>query len=69
MRTTVRRESAIGEIKSSSAVQEFGEDLQVVVVSDITKEDAFFEALQGVTYILHVASPMPNKVYREHMLT
>ena len=28
----------------------------------MTKEGAFLQVLQGVTYVLHVASPMPNKV-------
>ena len=28
----------------------------------MTKEGVFLQVLQGVTYVLHVASPMPNKV-------
>ena len=62
VRTTVRRESTIAEIKSVPAVQGFLESLEVVLVSNITRDDAFLEALQGVTFVLHVASPMPNKV-------
>ena len=62
IRTTVRRESAIEQIKHALVLQEFLDDLEVVVVPDMTENDAFLEALQGVNYVLHVASPMPYKV-------
>ena len=64
VRTTVRRESAIKEVKSAPTLRDFMDDLEVVVVPDMTKVDAFLEVLQGVTYVLHVASPMPHKVCR-----
>ncbi len=60
----MRRESAIGEIKAASTAQKYSNDLEIVVVPDMTKDDAFLQALQGVTYVLHVASPMPNKVQK-----
>jgi len=31
-------------------------------MQDMTKDDAFLQALQGVTYVLQVASTMPYKV-------
>lgn len=68
VRTTVRRDSAIEEIKSAPSIQDFSDDLEIVVVPDMTADDAFLSALQGVTYVLHVASPMPNKVYRWQMM-
>ncbi|CAD6581198.1 MAG: hypothetical protein ASARMPREDX12_000389 [Alectoria sarmentosa] len=61
VRTTVRRESAIKEIEGAPTSQEFAANLEVVLVPDMTKDDAFLQALQGVTYVLHVASPMANK--------
>ena len=67
VRTTVRRESAIEEIKSAPLIQDFLDNLEVVIVPNMTNDDAFLEALEGVSYVLHVASPMPNKVYKRQM--
>lgn len=67
MRTTVRRKSAIEEIESAPTAREFSNDVEVMVVPDMTKDDAFMQALQGVTYVLHVASPMPTKVRKQRM--
>lgn len=69
VRTTVRRESAIEQIKLAQVAREFSDDLEIVVVPDMTEDDAFLEALQGVAYVLHVASPMPYKVRSRQMLS
>ena len=37
-------------------------NLEVVVFQDITVDDAFLQALHGVTYVLHAASPLPGQV-------
>ncbi|KAL2056498.1 hypothetical protein ABVK25_003522 [Lepraria finkii] len=60
--TTVRRESAIAQIKAAPSVQAYLDDLEVVLIQDNTVDDAFLQALQGVTYALHVASPLPSQI-------
>ncbi|KAE8354580.1 hypothetical protein BDV28DRAFT_146949 [Aspergillus coremiiformis] len=40
---------------------EFNDKIETCIVSDITQRDSFHEALQGVDYVFHIASPMPGK--------
>jgi nucleoside-diphosphate-sugar epimerase len=59
VRLTVRKEKQIEELKtlfSSHASQ-----LDFTVVPDITIPKAFEEAMNGVGYVFHLASPMPGK--------
>ncbi|KAL5344293.1 hypothetical protein ACLOAV_010722 [Pseudogymnoascus australis] len=60
VRISVRHESQAEEIKQHAKIQPYVSSLQVVVVPDITEDGAFDAALAGVTYIEHVASPLPN---------
>ena len=63
MRTTVRRDSAMEEIQSAPTAREFLDDLEIIVISDMTRDDAFLQALQGVTYVLHsTADFSPSRV-------
>ena len=50
------------QLHRSKLPQAYLDDLEVVFVQDITVDDAFLQALQGVTYVLHVASPLPGQV-------
>ncbi|KFY29987.1 hypothetical protein V494_08338, partial [Pseudogymnoascus sp. VKM F-4513 (FW-928)] len=60
VRISVRRESQAEEIKQHAKIQPYVSSLQVIVIPDITADGAFDTALEGVTYIEHVASPLPN---------
>ncbi|KIP03369.1 hypothetical protein PHLGIDRAFT_110983 [Phlebiopsis gigantea 11061_1 CR5-6] len=55
VRGTVRSESKIAHLKDT--FKSYGDKLDVVVVSDITKDCAFHEAVVGVEAIAHTASP------------
>ncbi|KAH6620565.1 NAD dependent epimerase/dehydratase [Boeremia exigua] len=57
-RLSVRRESAIQDMKD--LFPKHVDQLEFIVISDITKSDSFHSALNGVRYILHLASPIPG---------
>jgi nucleoside-diphosphate-sugar epimerase len=59
VRLTVRKETQIGELKRLFSAHV--SDMDFVVVPDITIPDAFDEAMNGVDYVFHLASPMPGK--------
>ncbi|KAF2769700.1 NAD(P)-binding protein [Teratosphaeria nubilosa] len=46
------------KIRKLASVQPFLDDMQFVEVQDITRQDASNEAIQGVDYVLHIASPI-----------
>jgi nucleoside-diphosphate-sugar epimerase len=59
VRLSVRRDTQIPFLKE--LFSDFLEQLEFVVVPDITKPDAFKGSLNGVDHIFHLASPMPGK--------
>lgn len=58
VRVSVRKEEQVQSLKAQFASH--GE-LDFVVVPDISKAEAFGNALSDVDYVLHIASPMPGK--------
>ncbi|GKT46139.1 putative uncharacterized protein YbcY [Colletotrichum spaethianum] len=58
VRLSVRKESQISGLKE--IFSEYKAKLDFVVVPDLTKSESFTEALQGVEYVFHIASPMPG---------
>ncbi|KAK9388583.1 hypothetical protein V1515DRAFT_614626 [Lipomyces mesembrius] len=60
VRASVRRQEQIDEIKTHPSIKSFGGNLDFVVVPDITVFGAFDACLHGVTYVEHVASPLPR---------
>jgi nucleoside-diphosphate-sugar epimerase len=60
VRASIRRESSIAEIKSTKSIQPYLSELSFVIVEDITKDGAFDEAVKDVSYIVHIASPLPS---------
>lgn len=58
VRAAIRRESSIAEIKATASIKPYLDKLSFVIVSDITKDGAFDEALKDVTYVVHLASPL-----------
>lgn len=61
-RVSVRRQNAINEIKRHPLVAPYVDSLEFVIVRDITVKGAFDSALDGVSYITHLASPLPAEV-------
>jgi nucleoside-diphosphate-sugar epimerase len=62
VRGVLRREAQIDAIKSQPSIQPFLDRLSFAVVPDITVDGAFGASLKDVTYVLHVASPLPSPV-------
>ncbi|KAM0714261.1 hypothetical protein Q7P37_010048 [Cladosporium fusiforme] len=61
IRAAVRSEEKAETIRSNPTLQDITpEQLSFVIVPDFLAEGAFDEAVQGVKYILHVASPIPS---------
>lgn len=59
LRLSVRKEAQIDNLRklfSQNVAQ-----LEFIVIPDLTTPDAFSKALQDVTYVFHLASPMPGK--------
>jgi nucleoside-diphosphate-sugar epimerase len=62
VRGAIRREAQIDTIKSQASIRPFLDQLSFVIVPDITVDGAFDAALKDVTYVLHIASPLPAPV-------
>ena len=60
VRAAVRNQDGIEKIKKAASTQAHLGQLQFVLVPDILKEDAYHEAVVGVDYIIHLASPTTN---------
>ena len=60
VRAAVRSEDKITSITTAKTIQPFLSQLSFVIVPDITKDGAFDEAVKGVQYIVHLASPLPK---------
>ncbi|KAJ5614607.1 dihydroflavonal-4-reductase [Penicillium herquei] len=53
-----------------SRYPEYNDDIEVVVLPDLSKPEAFSEALHDVDYIFHLASPMPGRgedIHRDYV--
>ena len=60
VRAAVRNESGIQKIKAAESTQPYLSRLEFVLVPDILKEEAYDKAVQGVDYVIHLASPTTN---------
>lgn len=56
LRISVRKDAQITKLKG--VFSDFEEKIEFVIVPDFTAEGAFSKVLDGVTYILHLASPL-----------
>lgn len=59
VRVSVRKEEQVQSLKHQFASH--AGELDFVVIPDISKTEAFGNALRDVDYVLHIASPMPGK--------
>jgi len=61
VRGTLRREDQIARIKALPQIQPYLDDIEFAIVTNIGSEDAFNAVLDGATYVLHIASPLPTE--------
>ena len=57
VRAATRNESGIQKIKAARSTQPYLSQLEFVIVPDISKEDAYYEAVKDVDLVIHLASP------------
>ncbi|TAQ88214.1 hypothetical protein B7494_g3457 [Chlorociboria aeruginascens] len=65
VRAVVRRAAAAAQIKAAKSIQSFLGNLEIVFVEDFLKDGAYDEAIKGMDYVLHIASPIsrPSEDY------
>ncbi|KAI0199106.1 putative cinnamoyl-CoA reductase [Astrocystis sublimbata] len=64
VRAAIRSLSKADTITSHPKVKALGRSdaLTFVEVPDITNQEAYFEAIKGITHVIHLASPLPSPV-------
>jgi nucleoside-diphosphate-sugar epimerase len=63
VRGTVRSQARANEVREAmeaNADVDLGDRLEIVE-ADLTRDDGWADAVRGCTYVLHVASPFPNR--------
>jgi nucleoside-diphosphate-sugar epimerase len=63
VRAAVRSQDKANKLRAAPSLSHLaptGEQLEFVFVPDMTAPNAYDEAVKGVTYIMHVASPIPT---------
>jgi nucleoside-diphosphate-sugar epimerase len=63
LRISIRKESQIPKLKK--VLGKFEQQIDFVIVPDITQESSFAGKLDGVDYVLHLASPLPHGTDKE----
>ena len=59
VRAAVRSEAGISKIKAAKSIQPYLKHLTFIIVPNIEQEDAFNDAVKGVDFVIHLASPIP----------
>lgn len=57
---TIRKEDQAKKISNKRSVLPYHDKLTFAVVKDITAPQAFEQAMQGVTHVIHIASPIAS---------
>ncbi|KAH6691828.1 hypothetical protein BKA61DRAFT_564874 [Leptodontidium sp. MPI-SDFR-AT-0119] len=65
LRVSVRKDSQISKLEG--IFSEYADKIEFVIVPDITAPNAFSNVLEGVDYILHLASPIAGSIKKEEM--
>ncbi|KAF2438837.1 NAD(P)-binding protein, partial [Karstenula rhodostoma CBS 690.94] len=61
VRVTIRHPSQEAKIRAAPSIHPYLSALSFALVPDMAAPDAFASALKDVTYVIHVASPIPTK--------
>ncbi|KAG6266169.1 hypothetical protein E4U47_005961 [Claviceps purpurea] len=74
VRAAVRTQAGFDRIRALPTVHKYANQLSSIVVPEITQRLAYFEAIRGAKFVVHVASPIscPNLTsegdYHEHII-
>ncbi|KAF5852977.1 hypothetical protein GGP41_001485 [Bipolaris sorokiniana] len=56
----------IDKLKHTATLQKHLEDVEFVLISDLQEPSGLKEAIKGVSGVIHVATPIPLKLDRDH---
>lgn len=62
VRAVIRKAEQADKIKSTESVKPYVTQLEFAVIPDLLVPGAFDNSLQGVTEVIHCASPLPSSV-------
>jgi nucleoside-diphosphate-sugar epimerase len=65
VKIAIRKSEQQDKILSAASIRPYLENVQFVLVPDMTTPDAYMAAIIGVDFVIHVASPVPSKVENE----
>ena len=65
VKLSVRRPAQIESLRQ--VFTEYADSIDFVIIPDYTKAEAFDAALQGVEFVIHVASPLPGGAEQDLM--
>lgn len=65
VRVASRRQTAVEKLLQLPSIKPYASSVSFIEVSDFLAEHAFDEAVNGVDYIIHVASPIPDPAHGE----
>jgi nucleoside-diphosphate-sugar epimerase len=60
VRAAVRSTSKIAKVEAAPSFKALQKSIEWVIVPDMTADGAYDEAVKGVKYVVHVASPIPT---------
>jgi nucleoside-diphosphate-sugar epimerase len=66
VRAAVRKQEGFDQIKAAKSVLPFVNSLEPAIVPDILIDGAYDEAVKGVDYIIHLASPLANGSQKDY---
>ncbi|KAK9336041.1 hypothetical protein V1521DRAFT_437939, partial [Lipomyces starkeyi] len=64
LRVAIRQESQIDKVKN--VLSAYADKLEFTIVPDIADEKAYAGKLEGVDYVLHIASPLPRTLDKKN---
>lgn len=62
-RVASRKLATVEKLKGHPSIKPYAESVSFIEIADFLAEDAFEEAVKGVDYVLHIASPIPDAAY------
>lgn len=61
VRAVIRKQEQSDKLKTHPKIAPFAANLEFAIISDLTKDGIFDEALTGIDAVLHLASPLANE--------
>jgi nucleoside-diphosphate-sugar epimerase len=61
VRVAIRRAEQEDKIRNAACIQPYIRDISFIIVPDMTAPDAYKTAVEGVQFVIHIASPVPLK--------